>query len=201
MRHIVPQHLGIELADYIFGLGGGSRLLTADKCLLMHRIVERSFDNGNIIIPVAKQEELIRRWKIIFTNKAAKNQYCGRSHKYVVLSAAAGSPSARIIGPRPAFSTITFSSRWHQSLAKSWRISEEIHAISDGASDDLSGTRGIGTPDAQPTFAESVSLSAEEEAGIARRLELCTERKEECHEGGESDTESSEDDHLFYGIR
>ena len=46
----------------------------------------------------------------------------------------------------------------------------------------------------QHTFVENVSLSAEEEAEIARRMEPCTERKEERHDGGESDTESSDGD-------
>ncbi|KAI9779316.1 MAG: hypothetical protein M1839_007424 [Geoglossum umbratile] len=41
--HIVPVHLGVELADYIFGKGTGARLFSVDNCLMLHRDLERAF--------------------------------------------------------------------------------------------------------------------------------------------------------------
>ena len=70
--HIVPHTLGPELVDYIFGTGSGSRLDTADNCILMHRNVERAFDKGNfVLVPVNASEAPILRWRIQMTNLAA----------------------------------------------------------------------------------------------------------------------------------
>ena len=78
--HIVPHALGPELVDYIFGSGSGSRLDTADNCLLMHEYVEKSFDNGNfVLLPVDASETPTRRWKIQITNLAAINTDMGRT--------------------------------------------------------------------------------------------------------------------------
>ena len=48
--HIVPNMLGPELVDYIFGAGPGSRLDTADNCILIHRTVKKAFNNGNFVL-------------------------------------------------------------------------------------------------------------------------------------------------------
>ena len=213
--HIVPQHLGVELADYIFGSGGGARLFSADNCMMMHRIIERSFDKGHIIIlPVDPQEEVIRRWKIVFTNKAAKNQYVWSQSE--TLGTLDGCEVSFRTKHRPAarflyFHFVVTLLRLRAARRDGW---EEIWA-------EYAGTNPWPTPGKylrrsmllamarqttyleeeelerlmlDQTFAESVSLSGEEEAEIARRIEVCTERKEERHEGGESDTESSDDD-------
>ena len=76
--HIVPQSLGPELAEYIFGSGSGLRMDTSDNCLLMHISVERSFDNGNfVLLPVDASETPILRWRIQVTNTAAINSLVG----------------------------------------------------------------------------------------------------------------------------
>ena len=76
--HIVPQSLGPEFTEYIFGSGSGLRIDTSDNCLLMHRSAERSFDNGNfVLLPVDASETPILRWKIQLTNTAAVNSPVG----------------------------------------------------------------------------------------------------------------------------
>ena len=76
--HIVPQSLGPELAEYIFGSGSGLRMDTSDNCLLMHISAERSFDNGNfVLLPVDVSETPILRWRIQLTNTAAVNSPMG----------------------------------------------------------------------------------------------------------------------------
>ena len=77
--HIVPHALGPELVDYIFGSGSGSRLDTADNCLLIHEYVERAFDNGSfVLLPVDASETPILRWKVQITNLSAINTDMGR---------------------------------------------------------------------------------------------------------------------------
>ena len=77
--HIVPHTLGPELVDYIFGAGSGSRLDTADNCILMHRTVQRAFNNGNfVLVPVDASEIPILRWRIQMTNLAALNTDMGK---------------------------------------------------------------------------------------------------------------------------
>ena len=76
--HIVPQSLGPELAEYIFGSGSGLRMDTSDNCLLTHISAERSFDNGNfVLLPVDVSETPILRWRIQLTNTAAVNSPIG----------------------------------------------------------------------------------------------------------------------------
>lgn len=78
--HIVPYALGPELVDYIFGSGSGSRLDTADNCLLIHESVEKAFDNGNfVLLLVDASETPILRWKVQITNLAAANTDMGRT--------------------------------------------------------------------------------------------------------------------------
>ena len=72
--HIVPYTLGPELADYIFGSGSGTRVDTADNCLLMHEYVERAFDKGLfVLIPLDASEDPILWWKIKVTDTSALN--------------------------------------------------------------------------------------------------------------------------------
>ena len=72
--HIVPYSLGPELVDYIFGSGTGTRMDTADNCLLMHEYVERAFDKGQfVLIPLDASEDPILRWKIKVTDTSALN--------------------------------------------------------------------------------------------------------------------------------
>ena len=72
--HIVPHSLGPELVDYIFGSGSGTRLDTADNCLLMHAPAERAFDKGQfVLIPLDASEDPILRWKIKVTDTSAVN--------------------------------------------------------------------------------------------------------------------------------
>ena len=72
--HIVPRQLGPELMEYIFGSGSGSRLDSADNCLLLESNVEEALDNGSfVLIPVDTDERPILRWKIKITNHAAMN--------------------------------------------------------------------------------------------------------------------------------
>ena len=81
--HIVPHALGPELVDYIFGSGSGSgsRLDTADNCLLIHESVQKAFDNGNfVLLPVDVSETPILRWKVQITNLAAINTDVGRMY-------------------------------------------------------------------------------------------------------------------------
>ena len=47
--HIVPHRLGPGIADYIFGSGNGSRLNSADNCLIIHTFVENPADD--LILP------------------------------------------------------------------------------------------------------------------------------------------------------
>ncbi|KAM0802259.1 hypothetical protein BDR22DRAFT_887507 [Usnea florida] len=76
--HLVPQSLGPELAEYVFGSGSGLRMDTSDNCLLMHISAERSFDNGNfVLLPVDANETPILRCKIQLTNTAAVNSPVG----------------------------------------------------------------------------------------------------------------------------
>lgn len=78
--HIVPRRLGPSLVDYIFGEGSGSRLNTADNCLMLERRVERGFDNGNfVLLPAEPTESPIKTWKIQITNLSAKNSDLGRT--------------------------------------------------------------------------------------------------------------------------
>ena len=70
--HIVPYRLGPEIVDYVFGAGTGSRLLSADNCLMMHTTVKRAFDKGSfVLLPVDPNERPIKRWKIQVTNSGA----------------------------------------------------------------------------------------------------------------------------------
>ena len=72
--HIVPYALGPELADYIFGSGSGTRMDTADNCLLMHQYAERAFDKGQfVLIPLDASEDPILRWRIKVTDTSALN--------------------------------------------------------------------------------------------------------------------------------
>ena len=72
--HIVSHTLGPELVDYIFGSGSGTRVDTADNCLLMHEYVERAFDKGQfVLIPLDASEDPILRWKIKVTDTSALN--------------------------------------------------------------------------------------------------------------------------------
>ncbi|KAL8785703.1 MAG: hypothetical protein Q9195_008526 [Heterodermia aff. obscurata] len=69
--HIVPHALGPELVDYVFGPGAGSRLDSADNCLLMHRDAQLHFDSGSIVlVPAVPSETPIKTWKIRITNWA-----------------------------------------------------------------------------------------------------------------------------------
>ncbi|KAI9848049.1 MAG: hypothetical protein M1837_001151 [Sclerophora amabilis] len=73
--HIVPSMLGVELADYIFGVGTGARLYSVDNCLLLHMDIEIALSNGTlVIVPVDPTENPIRRWKAVVTNDACRNQ-------------------------------------------------------------------------------------------------------------------------------
>ena len=79
--HIVPHSLGPELVDYIFGAGSGSRLDSADNCILMYRSVEKAFDNGSfVLMPVDAKETPIRRWKVQVTNLAALDADLAKVH-------------------------------------------------------------------------------------------------------------------------
>ncbi|KAI9813713.1 MAG: hypothetical protein M1826_002467 [Phylliscum demangeonii] len=73
--HVVPSALGGGLVDYLCGEGSGVRLHAADNCIMMHSVVERAFDQGNIVIvPVDPTERPIRRWKSVLVNPEARNQ-------------------------------------------------------------------------------------------------------------------------------
>ncbi|KAI9772640.1 MAG: hypothetical protein M1840_000234 [Geoglossum simile] len=73
--HIVPVHLGVELADYIFGMGTGARLFSIDNCLMLHKDLERAFDKGIlVIVPVNSAEKPSRRWKAVLLNEACRNE-------------------------------------------------------------------------------------------------------------------------------
>jgi HNH endonuclease len=73
--HIVPAHLGVELADYIFGPGSGTRLFSIDNCLILISVIEKAFDKGSLaIVPVDASEKPIRRWKTVLLNEAVRNQ-------------------------------------------------------------------------------------------------------------------------------
>lgn len=77
--HIVPRRLGPGVVDYIFGSGNGSRLNTADNCLIIHPFAEESFDNGSfVLVPADPKESPIKRWKIQMTNLSAKNRDFGK---------------------------------------------------------------------------------------------------------------------------
>lgn len=70
--HIVPHSLSLELADYIFGSGSGTRMDSVDNCLLIHSSVERAFDRGQfVLIPLDAKEDPILRWKIKVTDNSA----------------------------------------------------------------------------------------------------------------------------------
>lgn len=76
--HIVPRRLPPSFLDYIFGNGNGSRLHTADNCLIVHQTVERHFDNGDfVIIPADPSEQPIMTWKIQVTKDSAINAGMG----------------------------------------------------------------------------------------------------------------------------
>lgn len=73
--HIVPASIGPEVVDYIFGPGSGSRLFSADNCLMMHQWAERLFDRGCfVLIPTDSNESPIKRWTIKLVNNAAKDK-------------------------------------------------------------------------------------------------------------------------------
>lgn len=73
--HIVPVHLGVEMADYVFGNGTGARLFSVDNCLMLHKKLEAAFDKGILaFVPVDSSERPIRRWKAVLLSQAAKNQ-------------------------------------------------------------------------------------------------------------------------------
>ena len=78
--HIVPSMVGPEIADYVFGAGSGTRLFSADNCLLLHRTVEEHFDKGHfVIIPADPTEKPILTWKIMTTNDDAHKADMGRT--------------------------------------------------------------------------------------------------------------------------
>ncbi|MCJ1427026.1 hypothetical protein MMC29_004929, partial [Sticta canariensis] len=77
--HIVPHRITPSVVDYIFGLGSGSRLNTADNCLMIHSTVEHQFDNGTfVLLPFDPNESPIKSWKVQMTNIGAKNVDMGR---------------------------------------------------------------------------------------------------------------------------
>ncbi len=68
--HIVPAHLGPEIVDYLLGPGSGSRLHTADNCLLIDYHLEQHFDQGDfVLLPVDPTERPTTRWKVHITNE------------------------------------------------------------------------------------------------------------------------------------
>jgi HNH endonuclease len=76
--HIVPASLGPELVDYIFGNGTGSRLFSADNCMMLYHGLEKAFDSGNfVIVPMDPTEKPIRRWKTVLVNQGSRNQKIG----------------------------------------------------------------------------------------------------------------------------
>lgn len=78
--HIVPHRITPSVVDYIFGLGSGSRLNTADNCLMIHGSVEEAFDNGSfVLLPSDPTESPIKSWKVQITNLAAKDRDIGRT--------------------------------------------------------------------------------------------------------------------------
>ncbi|MCJ1258541.1 hypothetical protein MMC24_006374 [Lignoscripta atroalba] len=78
--HIVPASLGPEVVDYLFGHGSGSRLSSADNCLIIHRTVERSFNDGNfVLLPINANDLPIQRWRICLTNSSAMSRDIGRT--------------------------------------------------------------------------------------------------------------------------
>ncbi|KAI9853715.1 MAG: hypothetical protein M1813_001831 [Trichoglossum hirsutum] len=73
--HIVPASLGGEVADYIFGIGTGARIFSADNCIMMNKAIEGAFDSGNfVLLPLDTSENPIRRWKIVIVNHGSKHQ-------------------------------------------------------------------------------------------------------------------------------
>lgn len=78
--HIVPHRITPSVVDYIFGLGSGSRLGTADNCLILHASVERQFGNGSfVLLPSTPTESPIKSWKVHITNHGARNADMGRT--------------------------------------------------------------------------------------------------------------------------
>lgn len=77
--HIIPRSLGPGLVDYVFGPGTCSRLDKSDNCLIIHKSVERLFDNGCfVLLPANLTESPIKTWKIQMTNLSAQNSDMGR---------------------------------------------------------------------------------------------------------------------------
>lgn len=78
--HIVPHRSTPSVPDYIFGLGSGSRLSTAENCLMVHASVERQFDNCSFVLrPSNPTESPIKSWKVQITNHLVRNADMGRT--------------------------------------------------------------------------------------------------------------------------
>ena len=76
--HIIPHSLGPEVVDYICGPGAGSRLNSADNCLLMESKVEKHFNKGHfVLLPVDPTESPIKQWKVQVTNDSALDSQVG----------------------------------------------------------------------------------------------------------------------------
>jgi hypothetical protein len=73
--HIVPRRVGIAYADYVFRPGMGGRLMEAENCLLMHKTLEKLFDQGCfVLMPVDPREYPVRRWKVVVTDDDARDE-------------------------------------------------------------------------------------------------------------------------------
>jgi hypothetical protein len=70
--YIVPCHVGVTNAIYIFDSDVGPRLDSAKNCLLMHQSLKMFFNKGHfVLMPADPTEFWLRRWKLIDTNYSA----------------------------------------------------------------------------------------------------------------------------------
>lgn len=73
--HLVPRRLGESVVEYLVGKHAGLRLNKPDHCLLIHREVEKYFDDFSLVlIPVDKSEYPIKRWMLYCSNDTALNK-------------------------------------------------------------------------------------------------------------------------------
>jgi hypothetical protein len=216
--HIVPARLGPELVDYIFGEGIGSRLFRSENSILMHKALERAFDNANIVlVPVDRTESPIRRWKIVVSNRSAKKQPLVLVNTKT-LGDVDGKEIRFLTGHRPASRFLYFHFVISLLRGRAYRQPGWETAL-----EDLKSGYPWPTPGAylrstmlialakvlgdvnesylealarEYTFDQPNKLAADEEKEIARRIAECFEERKESHEDGDDEMGDGDGDEV-----
>ena len=212
---IVPRALGAGLVDYIFGVGTGSRLNTADNCLMIHEHAERALDNGNfVLVPANPNESPLRTWTLKVSNTAAINNNFGckglrdYDSEHLVFKND-NRPAARFLyyhfvitllrnkrDRQPGWERFCLDLPTGKPFATPGRYMRQSMlmalAKTAGDLDAEAGARLLGEPD-QETFMSADRLEEQEESEIGRRVLIAHDARNGEREG-ESDDEEDDDE-------